>query len=66
MLNGKYLTTQDIAKKLRVSVGRIRQFVAEKRIKVAMKIGNVNFFDPENVEKFARIERKTGKPKKSI
>lgn len=47
MLEG-YLTTKEVAEKLGVSVGRVKQFVAEKRLP-ATKIGNTNLIKKEDL-----------------
>lgn len=62
MAIGKYLTTEDVAKKLGVTPGRVRQFVYEERLEFSEKIGQVLFFDPDKVDEFAEKPRKTGRP----
>ncbi len=61
---GEFLTTKEIAAKLKVSVARVRQFVMQERIKPVQKVGNVNFYKQDEVEKLCKLPRKTGRPKK--
>lgn len=63
MAIGSYLTTEDVAERLDVTPGRVRQFVVRGRLKPVKKIGQVLFFDEEAVEKFRRIPRNPGRPK---
>ncbi len=65
MAIGDYLTTKDAAKRLRVNPSRISQLVANERIKVAARVGTTMFFLREEVERVARIPRKSGRPKKN-
>lgn len=61
---GKHLTTKEVCERLGVSVPRVSQFVSEGRLKVAARVGNVMFFLPEEIARFQKIPRKTGrKPK---
>ena len=58
-----YLTTKQVAERLGVSLGRVRQLVAEGRLP-ATKIGQTNLFkeaDLKNVE----VRTRTGRPKKA-
>ncbi|HEY8561272.1 MAG TPA: helix-turn-helix domain-containing protein [Pyrinomonadaceae bacterium] len=62
MIEG-YLTTKEVAEKLNVSEGRIRQLIAEKRLPT-IKIGNSNLIKESDL--VAVQERKrTGRPKKN-
>lgn len=63
MAIGNYLTTEEVAEKLGVTPGRVRQFVYDERLKPKEKIGQVLFFDAKEVDKFASLPRKTGRPK---
>lgn len=63
MAIGNYLTTEEVADELGVTPGRVRQFVTEERLKPREKIGQVLFFDKIDVQKFATLPRKTGRPK---
>jgi hypothetical protein len=63
MAIGNYLTTEEVAEKLGVTPGRVRQFVYDDRLKPKEKIGQVLFFDKDEVQKFAKLPRKTGRPK---
>lgn len=63
MINGKYLTTKEVAVKLGVTVGRVQQLVAQKRLPV-LKVGNINLVKESDLVKVQ--ERKiTGRPKKA-
>lgn len=60
-LNESYLTTAEAAKRLGVSTGRVRQFLADGRIK-ARKFGRDWAIPASAVAEFAKIERKVGNP----
>lgn len=60
MLEG-YLTTKEVAEKLGVSVGRVKQLVAEKRLP-AVKVGHTNLIK-ENDLKLVET-RQNGRPSK--
>ena len=60
MLEG-YLTTKEVAEKLSVSVGRVKQFIAEKRLP-AVKVGNTNLVKEEDLRLIE--ERRDGRPPK--
>ncbi|MDQ3749999.1 MAG: helix-turn-helix domain-containing protein [Acidobacteriota bacterium] len=60
MLEG-YLTTKEVAEKLGVSVGRIKQFIVEKRLP-ATKIGNTNLVKEEDLRLVEN--RQNGRPPK--
>jgi excisionase family DNA binding protein len=60
MLEG-YLTTKEVAEKLGVSVGRVKQFVAEKRLPV-IKVGHTNLIKEEDLRLVE--DRQTGRPPK--
>lgn len=57
-----YLTTKQAAEKLGVSVGRVQQLVAEKRLP-SVKIGRDRFILEKDLE-FVRERKRTGRPKK--
>lgn len=59
---GEFLTTKDVARRLRVSVARISQFVSERRLKPSTRVGTIMFFKEDDVEEFARIPRRPGPP----
>jgi excisionase family DNA binding protein len=61
MLEG-YLTTKEVAEKLGVSVGRVKQLVAEKRLP-AIKIGNTNLVKEEDLSLVE--DRLNGRPPKA-
>lgn len=59
MLEG-FLTTKEVAEKLQVSVGRVRQMVADGQLP-ATKIGRDNFVKESDLELVK--DRKAGRPK---
>ncbi len=61
MIEG-YLTTREVAKKLNVSEGRVRQLIAENRLPTT-KIGNSNLIKETDLE-LVRDRRRTGRPLK--
>lgn len=56
-----YLTTKETAEKLGVSVGRIKQLIAEKRLP-AVKVGNTNLVRETDLKLIAN--RQIGRPRK--
>ncbi len=62
---GKHLTTAEAAKRLGVNPSRISQFVTEERLEVAARVGTTMFFLPEEIARFAKVPRKTGRPKEN-
>lgn len=62
MAIGEFITTIEAAGILKVSTGRVRQFVMEGRLN-AKKIGTVLFFKRKEVRDFASIQRPWGKPR---
>ncbi len=60
MLEG-YLTTKEVAEKLGVSVGRVKQFIADKRLP-AVKVGNTNLVKEEDLSLVKN--RQNGRPPK--
>ncbi len=62
MLEG-YLTTKEAAEKLGVSVGRVKQFIAEKRLP-ATKVGNTNLVKETDLSLVEN--RQNGRPPKTI
>lgn len=62
---GKYLTTKEAADAAGVSVGRIYQLANGGRIQVAERIGMAMLFDKAEVERFKKIPRIMGRPRKS-
>lgn len=62
MIQG-YLTIAEVAEKLGVSAGRVRQFVAEKRVET-LKIGKSNLIKESELVKLT-VHGKTGRPKKA-
>lgn len=63
MAIGEFLTTRDVASRLGVTPGRVRQFVIESRLHVAKREGAMLFFRDSDVQEFEKIERTTGRPK---
>ena len=59
MLEG-YLTTKEVAEKLEVTVGRVRQMVADGQLP-ATKIGRDNFIKETDLKLVK--DRKVGRPK---
>ena len=66
MAIGNYLTTEDVAKQLDVTPGRVRQFVVDGRLIPDKKLGQVLFFDAEKIGEFAERLRIVGSPKAEI
>ena len=62
MIEG-YLTTREVAEKLNVSEGRVRQLIAEKRLPTT-KIGNSNVIKDTDLE-LVRDRQRTGRPPKA-
>lgn len=62
MIEG-YLTTKEVAEKLGVTVGRIQQLVASKRLP-SVKIGQTNLVKESDLSLVA--ERSNGRPKKNV
>lgn len=60
MVDG-YLTTKEAAERLGVSVGRVKQFVAEKRLP-AEKVGHTNLIKESDLQLVS--DRQTGRPAK--
>ncbi len=59
----EYLTAKQVAEKLGVSAGRVRQLVAENRLP-ATKFGNSLMILEKDLE-LVRERKKTGRPPKS-
>lgn len=59
-----HLTTTEVARKLRITEARVRQFVMEGRL-TPERIGRMMLFPREQVEEFAKQERPNGRPKNS-
>jgi excisionase family DNA binding protein len=58
-----YLTTKQVAEKLGVSEGRVRQLVAEKRLP-SVKVGHTNLVREVDLE-LVRNRERTGRPPKA-
>ena len=56
-----YLTTSEVAEKLKVSVSRVKNLIKLDRLH-PIKLGKVNLFKLEEVENFTRLE--VGRPLK--
>jgi len=59
----EYLTTEEVASVLRVTTGRVRQFVMKNRLIPSRRIGRQLLFDRKIVAEFCLNPRKTGRPK---
>jgi excisionase family DNA binding protein len=59
------LTTKEVAGILKVSQGRVRQFVVEGRLKPEKKIGTNLLFNPKTVREFKAVPRDNGRPPKN-
>ena len=57
------MTTAEAAAALGVTVGRVRQLVAEGRLP-SRKFGNALVFTPEDLDR-VRVRTRTGRPKKN-
>jgi excisionase family DNA binding protein len=58
MLEG-YLTTKEVAERLGISVGRVKQLVAEKRLP-AVKVGHTNLIKEDDLIQIK--DRQNGRP----
>lgn len=58
-----YLTTKEVAEVLQISVGRVKQFVAEKRLP-AIKVGHTNLVLETDLHLVAN--RRSGRPPKYL
>ena len=56
-----YLTTSEVAERLKVSISRVKNLVKLDRLH-PVKLGKVNLFKLEEVEKFTRLD--VGRPPK--
>jgi excisionase family DNA binding protein len=56
-----YLTTSEVAERLKVSVSRVKNLIKLDRLH-PIKLGKVNLFKLEEVEKFTRLD--VGRPPK--
>lgn len=57
-----YLTTEEVAEKLKVSVSRVKNLVKLDRLH-PIKLGKVNLYRVDEVENFTRLE--VGRPPKA-
>lgn len=55
------LTTEEVAERLGVSPGRVRQFVSQERLS-AVKEGRSLLFEDDEVSRFERQQRNPGRP----
>lgn len=62
MALGPYLTAKEAAELIGVGVSRVHQFVMQKRLSRTL-IGSMVFFKRTEVERFARQQRPTGRPR---
>lgn len=63
MAIGNYLTTEEVAERLGVTTGRVRQFHTEGRLP-SVKVGPVLLFEKSAVAAFQRQDRPNGRPRK--
>lgn len=56
-----YLTTNEVAEKLNVSISRVKNLVKLNRLS-PIKLGKVNLFRADEIENFTRLE--VGRPPK--
>jgi excisionase family DNA binding protein len=61
MIEG-FLTTKEVAERLNISEGRVRQFIAEGRLP-AQKVGQTNLVKESDLELVK--DRQTGRPPKA-
>ena len=61
MIDG-YLTTKEVAERLNISEGRVRQFIAEGRLP-AEKVGQTNLVKESDLQLVE--DRQTGRPPKA-
>lgn len=61
MIEG-YLTTKQVAEKLNVSEGRVRQLVADKRLP-SVKVGHTNLIRETDIQ-LVKVRQRTGRPPK--
>lgn len=59
-----YLTTSQLAERLGISAGRVRQLILDGSIKGVEKIGRDNLIPEKEAARLASIERKPGRPGK--
>ncbi len=64
-LHKDYMTTNEAARLLDVSLMRVRQFFYAGRI-TGFKIGNTLLLNTDSVVKFSRIKRTEGRPRKDF
>jgi excisionase family DNA binding protein len=57
-----YLTTKQVAEKLGVSEGRVRQLVSEGRLP-SVKVGHTNLVRESDIE-LVKVRKRTGRPPK--
>lgn len=66
MAIGNLITVAEAAEIIGVSDVRVRQFIAKGRLKPAQTVGKMHFLDAAAVRKFAKKDRKPGRPKENI
>lgn len=59
---GSLLTTTEVAKRLGVTEGRVRQLYLEKRL-MGRKVGTILLFSEDVVDAFKAIDRPSGRPR---
>lgn len=66
MSHKNYLTMREVAERLGVTKGRVSHFVSSGDLPYHHRFGQQLAFERSVVEKFARIPRKLGRPKKTF
>jgi len=61
---GNFITAEEAATLLSVSLNRVYQFAHEGRL-IGQQVRGVWFFETKRVREFSKIRRKNGRPKKS-
>ena len=62
--HGKYFPVRDAAEMLGLSVGRIRQLIAEERISAVKLTDRMSLIAESEVKRFSKLKRKPGRPAK--
>ena len=65
MAIGSLITMDEASEILKVSPVRVGQFVKDKRLPVARRIGRNYLFDRDAVKKFAKQPRPNGRPRRA-
>ena len=65
MLEERFLTISEAAQRLGVTRGRVWQFVREGRLKAHKIHPRLSLIREEDLEEFAKIKRRNGRPPKN-